>query len=137
MKLDTQTIVTAGRDLQYFCHGQSVLNGWWHNLVTGESQTSRGYPRILPNKNVGELLCLVHTEISGAMEGYRKGEMDVVLTSRTRLEVELADAVIRIMDISGGLGLDVPGAIAAKLAYNAIREDHKPENRQAVGGKKF
>ena len=137
MKLDTQTIITAGRDLQFFCHGQARENGWWTNLTTGETQTSTGYPKINPTKNVGELLCLVHSEISEAMEGHRKLLMDDKLPNRTMLEVELADAVIRIFDMSGGLGLDVAGAIAEKLIYNASRADHKVENRQAVGGKKF
>lgn len=53
------------------------------------------------------------------------------------LEVELADAVIRIFDTAGGLGLDLPGALAEKLAYNARRQDHKPDARKAEGGKKF
>jgi len=137
MKLDTQTIITAGRDLQFFCHGQARENGWWTNLTTGETLTSNGYPKINPTKNVGELLCLVHSEVSEAMEGHRKLLMDDKLPHRTMLEVELADAVIRVFDMSGGLGLDVAGAIAEKLAFNASRSDHKIENRQAVGGKKF
>jgi len=137
MKLDTQTIITAGRDLQFFCHGQARENGWWTNLTTGETLTSTGYPKINPTKNVCELLCLVHSEVSEAMEGHRKLLMDDKLPNRTMLEVELADAVIRIFDMSGGLGLDVAGAIAEKLAFNASRSDHKIENRQAVGGKKF
>jgi hypothetical protein len=41
------------------------------------------------------------------------------------------------MDMAGGLGLDVPGAIAEKLAYNQSRADHKPEARAAAGGKAF
>jgi len=53
------------------------------------------------------------------------------------LEVELADAVIRIFDMSGGLGLDVAGAIAEKLIFNATRIDHTIESRRAVDGKKF
>ena len=63
--------------------------------------------------------------------------MDDKLPHRPMLEVELADAVIRIFDMGGGLGLDIPGAIAEKLAYNAGRADHKIENRAAEGGKKF
>ena len=51
------------------------------------------------------------------------------------LEVELADAVIRIFDMAGGLHLDLPGAIVEKLAYNASRADHKPEHRAQPGGK--
>jgi hypothetical protein len=53
------------------------------------------------------------------------------------LEVELADAVIRILDMCGGLGLDLQGAIYEKLVYNAQRADHKVENRLKENGKKF
>lgn len=137
MKLDAQTIITAGKDLQWFCHGQAKHNGWWTELGTGQDLTSKGYPKIQPNKNVGELLCLVHSEVSEAMEGHRKLLMDDKLPHRTMLEVELADVVIRVFDLSGGLDLDVAGAIAEKLAYNAKRADHQIENRRAEGGKKF
>ena len=137
MKLDAQTITTAGNDLTYFCHGQARENGWWTDMTSGQDMTSKGYPKITPAKNVGELLCLVHSEVSEAMEGHRKRLMDDKLPHRTMLEVELADVVIRCFDMAGGLGLDVAGAISEKLFFNATREDHKPENRRDLGGKKF
>ena len=133
----TQTVKLSGENLQFFCHGQAKRNGWWTDMTTGQDLTSKGYPLIAPTRNVGELLCLVHSEISEAMEGHRKLLQDDKLPSRSMLEVELADAVIRIFDMSGGLGLDVAGAIAEKLAYNATRQDHKIESRRAIGGKKF
>ncbi|MDE3021937.1 MAG: hypothetical protein KGI54_08765 [Pseudomonadota bacterium] len=123
--------------MQFFCHGQARENGWWTDITTGQDLTSKGYPKINPTKNVGELLALVHSEVSEAMEGHRKLLMDDKLPNRTMLEVELADAVIRIFDMSGGLGLDVAGAIADKLEFNASRQDHRVESRRAVGGKKF
>jgi len=135
--LCTMTIKTAAENLQFFCHGQAKQNGWWTDMTTGQDLTSKGYPLIAPTRNVGELLCLVHSEISEAMEGHRKLLQDDKLVTRSMLEVELADAVIRIFDMSGGLGLDVAGAIAEKLQYNATRADHKIDNRRAVGGKKF
>lgn len=109
------------------CHGASVRGGWWHDLQTGEPL----------QRNVPEMLCLIHSEISEAMEGYRKNLMDDKLPHRRMLEVELADAVIRIADLCGGLKLDLAGAILEKLEYNAKRADHKPENRAKEGGKKF
>jgi NTP pyrophosphatase (non-canonical NTP hydrolase) len=53
------------------------------------------------------------------------------------VEVELADALIRICDLAGYLGLDLGGAYRAKLEYNENRADHKPENRAIEGGKRF
>lgn len=121
-KKDGQTkIAMHSRSIQAMCHGVAVECGWWRK----------------PNRNVGEMLMLCVSELAEGMEGARKGLMDDHLPHRSMLEVELADAVIRIMDMSGGLGLDIGGAIAEKLAYNTQREDHKPENRAKDGGKKF
>ncbi len=100
---------------------------WWHDLYTGERL----------ERNVGELLCLVHSEISEAMEGHRKNLMDDKLPDRGMFEVELADAIIRILDIAGGFGLDLGGAIIEKLAYNRKREDHSAEHRKSENGKKY
>lgn len=100
---------------------------WWQDLHTGEPIT----------RNVGELLCLVHSELSEAMEGHRKGLTDDKLPHRKMFEVELADAVIRIFDLAAGLGIDLGGAYAEKMAYNATRADHKPAARLAEGGKKY
>jgi len=69
----------------------------------------RGQP---PKVNVPERLMLIVSEIAEAMEGHRKGLMDDKLPTRPMLEVELADAVIRIFDLGGGLSLDLGGAIA-------------------------
>lgn len=125
---DTQSRIVTGVDsLVTVCYTASVRGGWWHDIHTGEPL----------DRNVPEMLCLIHSEISEAMEGYRKNLMDDKLPHRQMLEVELADAVIRIADLCGGLKLDLAGAIIEKLAYNAKRADHKPENRAKEGGKKF
>lgn len=112
--------------LTRLCHGLAVQNGWWTDLDTGEYK----------ERNQGELLMLIVTEIAEAMEGVRKDLMDDKLPHRKMVEVELADALIRIFDTAGGLKLDVGGALVEKLVYNNTREDHKIENRKAEGGKK-
>ena len=109
------------------CHKAAKAAGWWSDINTGKKI----------DRNVGELLCLIHSEISEAMEAHRKGLKDDKLTHRPGIEVELADAVIRIADLCGWLGLDLGGAISEKLEYNARRADHKPENRAKVGGKAY
>lgn len=83
------------------------------------------------------MLCLVHSEVSEAMEGHRKNLMDDKLPHRKMFEVELADAIIRILDIAGAHELDLGGAIVEKLQYNMFRPDHKIENRLKEDGKKY
>ncbi len=140
--LNPDLIVKAAAELAAACHGAAYQGGWWHNLQTGEDQTFDYSVDCLqagmkPGRNIGEMLMLIVSEVSEAMEGARKRLMDDKLPHRPMLEVELADAVIRIMDLAGGAGLDLPGAIAEKLAFNATRADHKPEARRAEGGKAF
>lgn len=108
-------------------HNNNVKAGWWTDLSTGQKA----------NRNVGELLMLVVSEVAEAMEGNRKGLMDDKLPHRSMLEVELADTVIRIMDMCGGLGLDLGGAIREKLEFNKTRKDHTIEHRKSTNGKKF
>jgi len=100
---------------------------WWTDLETGERL----------NRNVGEMLALVHSEISEALEGHRKGLMDDKLPHHPMITVELADALIRMLDICGGLGLDLGTAFVDKMQYNTQRADHKREARLAAGGKKY
>jgi NTP pyrophosphatase (non-canonical NTP hydrolase) len=100
---------------------------WWVDLETGQWK----------DRNVGEMLMLIVSEIAEAMEGHRKGLMDDKLPHRPMIEVELADALIRIFDVSAGLGLDIGAAFVDKMKYNEHRADHKPEARKAVGGKKY
>lgn len=124
------TTEQAGNYLVEVCHGASKAAGWWNDLQTGTPLVDR--PHV-----VGEKLMLIVSEVSEAMEGHRKGLADDKLPHRPMVEVELADAVIRIADLAGALGLDLGGAIAEKMEYNRNRPDHKPENRKADGGKKY
>lgn len=107
------------------CH--EANKSWWQDPITGEPI----------QRNKGEQLMLIVSEIAECMEGVRKNLMDDKLPDRKMEEVELADAVIRIMDYAGGHGLDIGGAILSKLIYNQTREDHKHEARVRDGGKKF
>lgn len=120
IRLASATLVTH-------IHTANKVAGWWTDLKTGE----------ITQRNVGELLMLCVSELAEAMEGHRKNLMDDKLPHRPMLEVELADALIRICDMAGGLGLDLPGALVEKLLYNQTRADHKLENRKKPGGKAY
>ena len=88
-------------------------------------------------RTFGEGIALIHSEISEALEGGRKGVNDDHLPNRPMAEVEFADAIIRILDESSRQGYDVASALGEKFIYNQHRADHKPENRAKEGGKKF
>lgn len=125
MTVDAHQIARSANLLVEECHGASDRAGWWDGVYPEDEG-------VVPTK-----LCLIHSEISEAMEGHRKGLMDDKLPHRKMVEVELADALIRICDLAGALKLDLGGAVAEKMAFNATRADHTREARAAAGGKRY
>lgn len=141
LKREAPFTTCAANDLRDVCHTASVVAGWWRSgnldLIGTINEPAGPLMRLLGGALVAQKLCLVHSEISEAMEGHRKGLSDDKLPHRSMLEVELADALIRIFDLAGALKLDIGGAVAEKMAFNARRADHKPEARAAAGGKAY
>lgn len=116
-------------ELTKVCHSASFNAGWWKDK---SGKDIRENPYCFSNK-----LALVHSELSEALEGDRKGNMDDHLPHRRATEVELADALIRIFDLAGAFDLDVAGALVEKMEYNSKRADHKAEARAAPNGKQY
>ena len=99
-----------------------------------------------PNQNFGEKCMLIVSEVSEALEAHRKNEFanlnafDLPKSSSSELsdkgwfnvsfvsnvkdtvEDELADALIRILDLAGWLNIDLERHVALKIEYNAGRE---------------
>ena len=93
-------------------------------------------------RNVGELLMLVTSELAEALEAQREDkfasmeEFDKSHTPESfkayikdSFEDEIADAIIRLLDLCGGLQIDIERHIQLKVAYN--------ETRQRLHGKSF
>ena len=107
------------------CHEDNKT--WWFDPRTGEPL----------QRNKGEQIALIHSEVSEALEGVRKNLQDDHCPEFTSEEVEMADALIRIFDYAHGHRLRLADAFIAKRRYNAFRADHKPEARIKENGKSF
>ena len=93
-------------------------------------------------KNIGEMLCLIHSEVSEALEADRKGlyanvkcfeafsdfdrpshdAFSFESNIKNSFEDELADIMIRVMDLAAFKGIDLEKHIALKMEYNSRRQ---------------
>ena len=81
-------------------HELAIEKGWYDNTTI---------------RSIPELLCLIHAEISEALEGYRN---NIPKDQKGNLAEELADAVIRIWDMSEYLGINIADEVNKKHEYN-------------------
>lgn len=123
LELRTMTVIDVLNELTSFVHAVSREAGWWDGKSVED---------FTPTK-----LALIHSEVSEALEGFRKDLMDDHLKHRKMAEVELADVLIRVFDLAGAHGFQLGSALEEKMEYNLRRADHKPEARAAANGKKF
>lgn len=63
-------------------------------------------------RNLGEHLCLIHSEVSEALEALREDKP---------MDEELADIMIRVADLAGYLHIDLELAIRRKMDFNETR----------------
>jgi len=146
-----QKITIAAGAFTSLCYAIHEFNTqWWQDPGTGQPK----------DRNVGEMIALMHSELSEALEAHRKDLMDDKLPMYHGIDVELIDCIIRCMDLLGARykarkeaeasmrqtvvgGQFIPEAYTPgdvlydKCHYNARRVDHKPAHRLSEHGKKY
>lgn len=126
-------------DWQTEVYETAESKGWWPKppcLVKADNPNSVD-PQEVDHEFVATKICLMHSELSEALEAVREGKFRMYtedgrfvrsegnkIVERFKPEgmvTELADVVIRIMDLCEAMGISLEDAILHKAAYNKTR----------------
>ena len=85
------------KEWQAVIHNNAIVKGFWEE-----------------QRSIPEMLCLIHSEVSECLEVYRGGHEGTI-------GEELADIVIRVLDMAEGLSIDLQSEMTKKHKFNLTR----------------
>ena len=104
--MNENKLYAALLELRNGAHDIAVEHGWWNN-----------------DRPESEALLKIVVEVAEAVQALEKGNPpDKHLPHFDSVTVELADVIIRAMDLAGAMFPDVPAAVVEKMAFNKGRE---------------
>jgi len=115
-----RAVVDHINGLAFAIHRDMLAAGFWEDIQTVMStMAEKGLP--IEQYIIQSRIALIMSELGEAVEGSRKNKQDEHLPQFDSLTVELADAVIRILDLAEGFDRPIAEAIVAKCEYNMTR----------------
>lgn len=112
-------------EFQQAVHKTAVEHGWHEKPMCKIKGNGALAPEGVDLQAVATSLALIHSEVSEALEELRKGEDHIKTYFKNSkpegMEIELADVIIRILDLAGELGLDIDLALRTKAEFNESR----------------
>ncbi len=91
-------------ELAQGCHQIAVEHGWWNG-----------------DREFGTLVALLHSEVSEMLELYRRSTVDTSVKDIKGMDEEMADVIIRLLDMAAFYEIDIDSAVGHKMGINMDR----------------
>ena len=120
---DVAALLQGMNKLASHCYVEARERGFYADYEELYAQMSDGAAQdVLRSMFISQRVGLIASELGELIDALRKPKVSEKIPPFSEVEEELADAVIRILDFAGFMGIDLQSVVAAKLEMNRSRE---------------